>query len=138
MEMEKAVPGSTVRILLVEDEAEVAETVVDLLEALGYQVTLKASGEEALVSLPGEPPFDLLISDVVMPGMSGVELACEARRRNAGLGVILTSGFSASSLEEARQDLSDCIFLRKPYSLADLSNSIAEGLEGAGAGGAAS
>ena len=112
-------PGSTVRILLVEDEAEVAETVVDLLEALGYQVTLKASGEEALV-------------------MSGVELACEARRRNAGLGVILTSGFSASSLEEARQDLSDCIFLRKPYSLADLSNSIAEGLEGAGAGGAAS
>jgi DNA-binding NtrC family response regulator len=122
------VPGSPVRILLVEDEAGVAETVVDLLKALGYEVVLFDSGEAALEGMKAADPFDLLISDVVMPGMSGVELACEARRVQPDMGVILTSGFSASSLEEARQDLSDCIFLHKPYSMSDLSRSISEGL----------
>jgi len=114
--------------LLVEDEAGVAETVVDLLQALGYEVALSINGEAALEALNASPPFDLLISDVVMPGMSGVELACEARRLQPALGVILTSGFSASSLEEAREDLSDCIFLHKPYSMGQLSRSIDQGL----------
>lgn len=124
---------SSVRILLVEDEKSVAETVLDLLAALGHQVRLAANGEEAVTLLDDGPAFDVLISDVVMPGISGVELAREARRRAPGIGVVLTSGFSASSLEAARQDLSDCIFLHKPYSLSDLSRSISDGLASGGA-----
>jgi len=114
----------SVRILLVEDEPGVAETVVDLIEMLGYQVKLTGSGEEALELLRGAAPFDLLISDVVMPGISGIELAAAACREQPSLSVILTSGFSASSLEKSRQDLADFVFLHKPYSLSDLSRSI--------------
>ncbi|WP_455374179.1 response regulator [Limibacillus halophilus] len=115
---------TAVRILLVEDEPGVAETVVDLIEMLGYQVKLTDSGERALELLQGEGPFDLLISDVVMPGISGIELATAARRDRPGLSVILTSGFSAASLEKSRQNLSEFVFLHKPYSLSDLSRSI--------------
>lgn len=124
----------SVRILLVEDEKSVAETVLDLLNALGHDVSLAANGEEAIALLDDGKAFDVLISDVVMPGISGVDLAREARRRSPGIAVVLTSGFSASSLEAARQDLSDCVFLHKPYSLSDLSRSITDGLVSCGAG----
>ncbi len=124
---------TAVRILLVEDEPGVAETVVDLIEMLGYQVKLTDSGERALELLRGEGPFDLLISDVVMPGISGIELATAARRDRPGLSVILTSGFSAASLEKSRQNLSEFVFLHKPYSLSDLSRSIQDCITG-GAG----
>jgi DNA-binding NtrC family response regulator len=121
-----------VRILLVEDEPGVAETVVDLIKLLGYEVQLTGSGEEALTLLAPDAPFDLLISDVVMPGISGVDLATRAKRNLPGLSVILTSGFSAASLEKSREELSNFIFLHKPYSLSDLSNSIRKCIEESG------
>ena len=126
--------GKTVRILMVEDEVGVAETVLDLLRLLGHEVTLSQSGEEALPLLDGGQSFDILISDVVMPGISGVDLACEVRKRVPGIRVILTSGFSANALEDARGDIQDYVFLHKPYSLGDLSDSIARCLGDGAAG----
>lgn len=80
-------------ILLVEDHDEVAEFADGLLTELGYSVVRACDGEQALERL-GEREFDVVFSDVVMPGMSGIALADELAVRAPRLPVILTTGFS--------------------------------------------
>src|SRR5262245_64045009 len=104
-------------ILVVDDDDLVRKSVIAQLRSLGYS-TLEASGPaEALALVGGTEPFDLLFSDVVMPGpMDGVELARRAREHRPDLKVMLTSGYpdlkSARSLEES--DVRWRI-LKKPY-----------------------
>jgi len=105
-------------ILVVEDNAEVGEFSTQLLNDLGYQTVLASSAETAL-QLLGENAdrFDLVLSDVVMPGMDGVSLGREIRRRLPGLPVVLNSGYAHMLADEDHGfDL-----LHKPYSVEDLS-----------------
>lgn len=111
-----------VRILLVEDEVEVAETVSDLLTALGHEVAVANDAETAIKLLREVPPFQVLVSDIVMPGLSGAELAMEARRIAKDIRVVLTSGYSASVVESARREVPGCCYLPKPYSMKELSD----------------
>ncbi|MFC3076699.1 PAS domain-containing protein [Phenylobacterium terrae] len=107
------------RILVVEDNAAVGEFARQLLHDFGYETVWAAHAAEALQRLEAEGAFDLVFSDVVMPGMSGVELAEELRRRWPSLPVVLTTGYSDALAEQGAQDFE---LLRKPYSVEALSH----------------
>ncbi|WP_232632027.1 hybrid sensor histidine kinase/response regulator [Methylobacterium sp. Leaf118] len=101
-------------VLIVEDNIEVGRTATQLLEDLGYQTELVVSGEAALERLgTGTSPFRAVFSDVVMPGMGGLELAKTIRSDFPGLPVVLTSGYSHVLVRENDHGFE---LLHKPYS----------------------
>jgi CheY-like chemotaxis protein len=106
-------------VLVVEDDDEVGRFSTELLEDLGYVVRRVANAIAALAIL-GENEFavDLVFSDVIMPGMNGVELAGIIRERYPGLPVVLTSGYSNVLAENADRGFE---LIQKPYSVELLS-----------------
>lgn len=83
---------SPAHVLVVEDEDDSREALSRLLIDMGYSVSSAASGTEALRYVRSEEPCDAVITDVVMPGMSGVEFARRARSSRPGLPVVLLTG----------------------------------------------
>jgi PAS domain S-box-containing protein len=116
---EPATTGRGYRVLVVEDNDEVGQFSTELLEDLGYAVKRVASANAALAML-SEDEFsaDLVFSDVIMPGMNGVELAGVIRDRYPGLPVVLTSGYSNVLAENAHRGFE---LIQKPYSVESLS-----------------
>lgn len=115
-------------ILLVEDEENVRRVTGRLLQRLGFEVLLAASAEEALdlyVDLP-EPP-DLVLTDVVMPGLTGIELAERLRETDPTLPILFTSGYTSRELGRTPDD-PPTPFLPKPFSLVELERSVREAL----------
>ena len=111
-------------VLLVEDNGHVREFAQSLLEDLGYRVIPAATGEEALERLAATS-VDLLFSDVVMPGISGVELAQIARGGSPDLPVLLASGYSEEIVAGAGAAFE---FVRKPYESCRLSAALTAAL----------
>ncbi|HUQ77741.1 MAG TPA: PAS domain S-box protein [Patescibacteria group bacterium] len=114
------------RVLVVEDEPVVRNTTTLLLERAGYEVLAVASGAEALTVAGLHPPFDVLVTDVVMPNLSGVELAEIMMDRQAQLGVVLLSGYTAEALDVERVTSRGAIFLPKPISANRLAHAVGE------------
>ncbi|WP_345894343.1 hybrid sensor histidine kinase/response regulator [Lichenifustis flavocetrariae] len=113
------VDGHGVRVLVVEDNEDVGSFATLSLQELGYDTLLAANAEEALGFLASEPDrFDVVFSDVVMPGMNGIELGQEIRRRHPRLPVFLTSGYSHVLAQNGTFGFE---LLQKPYSVEDLS-----------------
>ncbi|MBP0447340.1 PAS domain S-box protein [Roseomonas sp. SSH11] len=109
-------------VLLVEDNIEVGEFARSLLEELGYTTKWAPNAEAALRILEREADyFDLVFSDVVMPGMSGLELGREIRRQWPALRIILTSGYSQVLASGGSHEFE---LLHKPYSVEGLSNAL--------------
>ncbi len=106
------------RVLVVEDNVEVGQFSTQILGDLGYATTWASNADEALRLLANVNGFDAVFSDVVMPGMSGVELGQEIRRRYPGLPVVLTSGYSHVLAEEGRHGFE---LIKKPYAAEELS-----------------
>ncbi|MCD2316583.1 PAS domain S-box protein [Sphingomonas sp. IC-11] len=105
----------TQRVLMVEDNEVVGRFALALLEELGQSTVWATNGESALRTMESQNgAFDLVFTDVVMPGMSGVELAKEVERRWPNCRVVLTSGYSHVLAEEGNHGFP---LLRKPYSL---------------------
>jgi CheY-like chemotaxis protein/anti-sigma regulatory factor (Ser/Thr protein kinase) len=129
---DRAAPGgevgaqATASVLVVEDNEDVGAFAETLLEELGHDVTLVKSGEEAL-ELARSRDFDLVFSDVVMPGMGGLKLAEMLRAEKPGLPVILATGYSQ---EIAQGGSGDWPVILKPYRLATLSEAVADALNG--------
>jgi PAS domain S-box-containing protein len=125
-----AVPASAVslgseRILVVEDNDDVRQAVVQMLEGLGYRVTSTESPDAALALLEKDSAYDLLFTDVVMPGsLSAMELAAEARRRRPGIAVLLTSGYARGSIPEAADASEGYPLIAKPYGEEDLATKL--------------
>ncbi|WP_314947741.1 response regulator [Bradyrhizobium cosmicum] len=108
------------RILLVEDDDEVAALVSEMLGHLGYEVTRAASGAAALGALADGRAVDVIFSDIMMPGgMNGVELAREIKRRRSDIPVLLTSGYSEAAVHDAA--LEGIQILPKPYHIDELA-----------------
>ena len=89
------------------------------LEGQGYHAEVVEDGPSALESLRRDP-FDLLITDVVMPDLNGPELAVQARALNPDLKVILMSGFPGDALKDLQASMSGFEFLAKPFRMAEL------------------
>jgi CheY-like chemotaxis protein len=104
-------------ILVVDDEPDIRALVRHLAERAGYEVVEAAGGEEALRVLHQYVPGpELMLTDIVMPGMSGLELAAQAHHLQPAMPVIFMSGF-ASQYEE---ELSGSVCLRKPFRAPDV------------------
>ena len=116
-------------VLLVEDSREVADVTSTLLEQLGYRVVWAENAAEALRHLRQGIHFDLLFSDIVMPGpMNGLALAQTCRDNFPDIAVLLTSGYSeAAQLADGRFDI-----LRKPFELSALERAVETALQGSG------
>jgi CheY-like chemotaxis protein len=112
-------------ILVVEDNAEVANVTARLLEQIGYRVIRAENAVEALARLQEGPPVDLVFSDIVMPnGMNGIHLAQEVIQRYPKLRVLLTTGYS----EVTATGESRFAILRKPFTLSDLERAVREAM----------
>jgi CheY-like chemotaxis protein len=114
------------RILFVDDDLLIAGSTVALLEDLGHEVVEVHSASDALHLLQDGLPTDLLITDHAMPGMTGIELAREVRRRRPQLPILLATGFA----ELADTKVIDVPRLAKPYTQAQLATEIARLLPG--------
>lgn len=113
------VDGGGMSVLVVEDNPEVGKFAADALAELGYTVTLVGNATHALEELMSDASrFDVVFSDVVMPGMTGIELAKEIRRRHFDLPVVLTSGYSHVLAQNGSYGFE---LLQKPYSGEQLS-----------------
>ncbi|GJD32439.1 Sensor histidine kinase RcsC [Methylobacterium adhaesivum] len=114
--------GHDTRVLVVEDNADVGSFSVQALIELGYLPILSAGADEALAELARGPArFDVMFSDVVMPGMNGIDLAKEVRRLYPDLPVVLTSGYSHVLAQEGSHGFE---LLHKPYSVEQLSRTL--------------
>jgi len=117
-------------ILLVDDELMVIQVTKELLESLGYKVYLAASGQEALaVYMEKRREIDLVILDMIMPGISGGETFDRLRNIDPTVRVLLSSGYS---LTGKAQEILDCGcngFLQKPFHLENLSSKVREILD---------
>jgi len=108
-------------VLVVEDDDRVRRVALRRLKALGYRTLEADSGPAALAVLDRGEPVDILFSDVVMPGgMSGLELASQARRRRPDLLVVMTSGYTDPAMIREGQMPGDTRWLAKPYSAEEL------------------
>jgi PAS domain S-box-containing protein len=122
-------PGGSETILVVEDDARVRRVAVARLEDMTYRVLQAETAAEALAVLGAHPEVALLFTDIVMPGgMSGDELAREARKLRPGLKIIMTSGFAEPSVA-VRELAAEASWLKKPYSAMDLAVRIRELLD---------
>ncbi len=106
-------------VLVVDDDAEMRELVRDVLSARGHQVTAAASGQEAL-RLLGEQQFAVVLTDLRMKGMQGLELLTEIKHANPDIGVILMTGFGSveTAVDAMKHGASD--YLTKPVKLEEL------------------
>ena len=120
-------PGKA-RILLVDDEEGVRETMAAILEREGYEVVSAPSGEEALEHVHDDP-FDLLLTDLRMEGMSGVELMAAIRERSPETPSIMLTGYASldSAIEALREGAYD--YLVKPTHVDVLKAAVARGVE---------
>ncbi|MEP4038249.1 PAS domain-containing protein [Pseudophaeobacter sp.] len=113
--------GAGRRLLLAEDEEEVRNILVSILERAGYLVTATASGDEAYATFVADPTFDLLLTDIVMPGkLQGTNLAKELRLKWPELPVIFMSGYASEATVHGNGLRPEDIRLMKPVQRADL------------------
>jgi CheY-like chemotaxis protein len=113
---------SAMRVLLVEDDGLIRMTTASLLKSLGHLVHEAGDGDEALALL-GEWPIDLMITDVNLPGYSGMELARRAALRASALRIIFATGLKASVLGPSLPPRA--LVMAKPYGESELRRAIA-------------
>ena len=113
--------GRHAKILVVDDDHDVRTVTSDTIHELGYMAVTVASAEEAIAKLRAER-FDLLITDVAMPGTDGVELARQARAIDEHLPILFSSGYA--DVQTFGEELSDETVLRKPFRIADIASRI--------------
>ena len=121
--------GGNETVLLVEDEVSVQTVIGRLLRKLGYTVLIAGDGFEgvSIYEEQGEE-IDLVITDIVMPGMNGIEMAKELRERSPELKVLFISGYVGSETGQLK-DPPPQPFLPKPFSVEELSETVREILD---------
>ncbi len=111
-------------VLLVEDNAEVSLITVEYLTELGHTATAVAAAEPALARL-AEQRFDAVMTDVSLPGMSGIDLAKELVKQYPGLPVVISSGYGSFDVQEILGQRRPSVFLLpKPYDMPTLERTL--------------
>jgi CheY-like chemotaxis protein len=112
-------------VLLVEDEPSVREIAADILKDEGFEVTEAATGDEAVRLLVDPDDFDLVFTDVRMPGtMDGIDVAVRARELHPGIAVLVASGFAPQVWNRLDGLNPPAVFLSKPYRWRDVVSNI--------------
>ncbi|MCP1335553.1 response regulator [Futiania mangrovi] len=118
------------RVLVVEDDPLVRNHVAATLETLGYGVRTCVAAEDAMSVARGDEPFDLLFTDIVLPGrMNGIELASEIRTLRPNVRVLFTTGFANDAVNHETLTGSKAILLLKPYRKRKLADMVRIALE---------
>jgi PAS domain S-box-containing protein len=126
------IEGGMETILVVEDDALVRKSVTTQIQSLGYQTISVASGAEALAVVERGESFDLLFTDVIMPGsINGRELAEEVVKRRPGMKVLFTSGYTEDAIFHHGRLDPGVLLLAKPYSKAEIARMIRHALTAA-------
>ena len=124
------IQGGTEQVLIVDDEEAILTMEKQMLERLGYQVTSRVSSLEALEAFRANPGrFDIVITDMAMPNMSGDKLSAELTEIRSDIPVLLCTGFSETMSEEKATSLGIKGFLLKPVVINDLAQKIREVLD---------
>jgi CheY-like chemotaxis protein len=132
---EKVVVGGSERILFVDDETPLVRLGVTMLGSLGYDVTGVSSSDEALTRFSAEPDrFDLVITDLSMPKLTGDRLAEALMRIRPDIPIILCTGFSATIDEKTALAMGIRAFINKPILARQISETIREVLDGGDSG----
>jgi CheY-like chemotaxis protein len=119
--------SSTETILLVDDEKMVREVNKDLLESIGYKVHAVGNGQEAIaVYMEKKEKINLVILDMIMPGLSGPDTFDRLREINPNVKVLLSSGYSINGKVQTIMDRGCNGFLQKPFKLEELSSKVRE------------
>jgi CheY-like chemotaxis protein len=120
---------SSVTILVVDDEPQVAETLRGILEFEGYQVETAENGRQALDRLTSGHRFDLVITDMKMPEMDGLELMRQVRKLRKNLPVIVLTAYATlkSGLQAIKEGVYD--YISKPFSVNLLTSVVHEALK---------
>jgi PAS domain S-box-containing protein len=131
--VEPATRGGTETILVVEDETEVRQVLVQALNSFGYHVYEAADGTDALSLLRrGDCTIDLVLTDVVMPRMGGMELCQAARAITPGLRFLFSSGYTEDTVHVGFVKKEGIYFLGKPYGIDTLARKVREVLDSGG------
>ncbi len=123
---QKRLPPGSETVLVVDDENQIRDICARVLGKLGYAVTTAADGREAIAALMGGLAPSLILTDVVMPGMGGLELHAELEARWPGVSTVLMSGYSA---DVALAGTSSVPFLLKPFTATELASIVRETLD---------
>lgn len=121
---ERSIPG-TGTVLVVDDQPAIRELVADFLEGLGYSVVMAEHGAQAIAAYQQRGSFDLVLLDVTMPGMSGVQVFHLLRELDPDARVLLSSGQTFGQVDEGLFEQGLCAFVQKPFDLSNLSNLVA-------------
>ena len=129
-EEKSALPKGTERILFVDDEPMILKLGQKMLERQDYEVETRASGIDALECFKHDPErFDLVVTDMTMPGMRGDKLAEEMMKIRDDIPVILSTGYSKQISEEKAREMGIRAFVMKPLTLHELANTVRQVLD---------
>jgi CheY-like chemotaxis protein len=127
-----SLPGGDERVLVVDDEPDLVEVVSRLLASLGYQVRGFGQSAEALRAFQERPDdFDLVLSDLTMPGLTGLELAQAVRQVRPATPVVICTGFSDSLIQEQARAAAVREVILKPLQRRELALAVRRALDGA-------
>jgi two-component system cell cycle sensor histidine kinase/response regulator CckA len=119
--------GNHETVLLVEDQKDVRGLATAILESLGYRVLSAADGPAALaLAAVHDGPIDLVLTDVVLPGMNGKQLAEQLNLLRPGMAVLFTSGYSQDVIAHRGVLDREVAYIPKPYSPKDLATKVRE------------
>jgi CheY-like chemotaxis protein len=122
--------GQRESVLVVEDDSALRKVIVSFLEQQNYQVAAASDGSDALAILDERGPFDLLLSDIILPGeFSGPELANEITSRQPSMKVLLMSGYAYDAFDGKSSPPQYASLLQKPFSMVTLAKKIRFSLE---------
>jgi CheY-like chemotaxis protein len=121
----EALPRGNERILFVDDEEKLADMAKRMLEHLGYEVEVRTSSVEALASFMAEPErFDLVITDMTMPHMTGDKLARELLSCRSDIPIIICTGYSEQIFDQKAKEIGIRAFVRKPIAMREIAGLI--------------
>jgi len=127
---EESTPGRKETILVIDDEINMREIISEVLSSLNYRVVEAGNGKDGLkLFAQMQNDIALVISDIVMPDMSGVDAANKMRELNSKLPIILMTGYEVNDALVSNNEIEGCIMLSKPFSLKVLSQNIRSLLE---------
>lgn len=111
---------------MADDDASILDVVAAALEDRGFEVVRAASGAELVQHLAEDEPFAVVVTDIAMPWMSGLQAALSARQAGVVAGLVVMTALRDASLKDKVQSLGNAVLLRKPFGVDELSSAVAQ------------